>query len=196
MIGDAIQHKRTTSIIRLADFWGAVKAMQPQSVDAIIGDPPYEMKIFPDQMDELHRICKGPIIFFCDPDNEFFVPDERQYWAKTPSTKNNSKRSSKFVEHIIRKGGAVFNKDLHWSNYTNFHDDKILTKNGHPHEKPISLMMRLIAIYTLPGHVILDPFMGSGTTLEAAAFLGRNGMGYEKEEKWYELAKSRLTNGR
>lgn len=195
--GDAIQHKRTTSVIRLADFWESVAAIQTDSVDIIIGDPPYDMEINEFMLIDLERICKGNIILFCYPHHEFFIPDTRWHWIKTPSTKNYSKNTGNFVEHIIiKKNSTVFNTDLHWDNYTGVHDDKILTKNGHPHEKPLSLMMRLIAIYTLPGQVVLDPFMGSGTTLEAAAFLGRNGLGYEIEEKWYELAKERLINGR
>lgn len=62
----------------------------------------------------------------------------------------------------------------------------------HETEKPISLMMEIIELFTNPGDVILDPFMGSGTTGIAAVALGRKFIGIEKDEKSYRLAKGRL----
>jgi len=62
----------------------------------------------------------------------------------------------------------------------------------HPTEKPVALMMELIADFTQPGDVILDPFMGSGTTLIAAARTGRIGIGIERDRKWFDVACDRL----
>ncbi|MCK5605370.1 site-specific DNA-methyltransferase [Candidatus Pacearchaeota archaeon] len=63
----------------------------------------------------------------------------------------------------------------------------------HPNEKPITLMKKLIILGTELNEIILDPFMGSGTTLVAAKELGRKAIGIELEEKYCEIAAERLS---
>jgi len=65
--------------------------------------------------------------------------------------------------------------------------------NVHPTEKPTDLMTQLIACNV--GETVLDPFMGSGTTLVAAKDLGRKAIGIEIEEKYCEIAVKRLAQG-
>lgn len=66
-------------------------------------------------------------------------------------------------------------------------------ENGHPCPKPLSVMKWLVKKATLDGETVLDPFMGSGTTLRAAKDLGRKAIGIEIEEKYCEIASSRLS---
>lgn len=63
---------------------------------------------------------------------------------------------------------------------------------AHPTQKPEELMRRLIRFFTVPTDTILDPFMGSGTTLRAAKDLGRRAIGIDLEEKWCEMAANRM----
>lgn len=65
----------------------------------------------------------------------------------------------------------------------------------HPTQKPEALMLELVTLFSDPGETILDPFMGSGTTLVAAKRIGRKSIGIELNEKYCEMAASRLAQG-
>jgi len=65
-------------------------------------------------------------------------------------------------------------------------------KNHHPTVKPIKLMEYLIKLVSKKGAVILDPFMGSGTTGIATLKLNREFIGIEKEDEYIKIAKARL----
>jgi site-specific DNA-methyltransferase (adenine-specific) len=64
----------------------------------------------------------------------------------------------------------------------------------HPTQKPISLMLWCLGFFP-NAHTILDPFMGSGTTLRAAKDLGRKAIGIEIEERYCEIAAKRMAQG-
>lgn len=63
----------------------------------------------------------------------------------------------------------------------------------HPTVKPVDLLVRLIGHSTDVGEIVLDPFMGSGTTLRAAKDSGRRAIGIEIEERYCEAAANRLS---
>ena len=63
--------------------------------------------------------------------------------------------------------------------------------DGHPTPKPVRLFSRFIEWHSLPGEVVLDPFLGGGTTAEAAKRAGRKCIGFELEERWLEMAAKR-----
>jgi site-specific DNA-methyltransferase (adenine-specific) len=81
--------------------------------------------------------------------------------------------------HAVWKHAIVLNRS---------HDDPRL----HTTQKPQNLMSELISLFTDQGETILDPFMGSGTTLRAAKDLGRKAIGIEIEERYCEIAAKRL----
>ena len=66
------------------------------------------------------------------------------------------------------------------------------TKVQHPTVKPVALMEWLIALITPPNGTVLDPFAGSGTTLQAARNKDFNAIGIESEKDYIELINQRL----
>lgn len=64
--------------------------------------------------------------------------------------------------------------------------------NNHPTVKPIDLMRYLVRLVTPPGGVVLDPFMGSGSTGKAAKLEGFGFIGIEREEQYVEIARARI----
>lgn len=64
---------------------------------------------------------------------------------------------------------------------------------GHPTQKPLAVMLWTIEQAGKP-EMILDPFMGSGTTGVAAMTLGRKFIGIEREQKYFQIALERITN--
>jgi site-specific DNA-methyltransferase (adenine-specific) len=63
---------------------------------------------------------------------------------------------------------------------------------NHPAPFPLELPKRCIKLFTYVGDTVLDPFLGSGTTLVACALLNRRGIGVEIDKNYCEVAKSRL----
>lgn len=64
----------------------------------------------------------------------------------------------------------------------------------HPTQKPVKLMEILIDLTTISGQIVLDPFVGSGSTTVAAKKIGRKYIGFERDTKYCEIARNRLNN--
>ncbi len=111
------------------------------------------------------------------------------------------KRNGRAIEHYgIDRGNAI---PQTWSNEDGMkHPIDIIQFNvaekgrykvRHPTKKPIALMQYLIETYTNDGDIVLDNCMGSGTTCLAAKHLNRAFIGIEKEQKYFEVALSRIS---
>jgi len=68
----------------------------------------------------------------------------------------------------------------------------IPSADEHPTPKPVGLAAHFIGLHTQPGDVVLDPFMGAGSTGVAAQNLGRDFIGIEIDQHWYGVAEQRL----
>jgi DNA modification methylase len=71
----------------------------------------------------------------------------------------------------------------------------IRDKSLHPATFPISLAKKLISLFTHAGELVIDPFVGSGTTLVAAQDLNRNAVGFDLNKNYIDLCESRLKQG-
>ncbi len=70
------------------------------------------------------------------------------------------------------------------------------TRVGHPAPFPVELPERLVELYTYRGDLILDPFVGAGTTAVAAVRTGRRYAGFDTDASYIELAERRIANER
>ena len=106
---------------------------------------------------------------------------------------------------IIGKGAKMVDQrgeygNRNWSDngtrlMTSVIDARSMHRNGniHPTEKPTGLLEPLIAYGCAPGGLVVDPFAGSGSTLDAARCTGRRAIGIEADERYLELAARRLS---
>lgn len=65
-------------------------------------------------------------------------------------------------------------------------------KRYHPTQKPVKLIEEIIKIHSNEGDLVLDPFMGSGTTAISAINTGRHYIGFELDEKYYDILTDRI----
>ena len=95
------------------------------------------------------------------------------------------------------RGFSLAEAELAWTNADNivrvFDANRSDPGREHPTQKPLKLMKWCLdLVWAKDRETILDPFMGSGTTLRAAKDLGRKAIGIEIEEKYCEIAAKRL----
>jgi len=119
-------------------------------------------------------------------------------WNKynpTPMTNNTYLPDIEYCLYFREKGvqlnGGYGLKSKWYQSTANKHDKMIF---DHPTIKPLDLVKRHILHATQLKDVILDPFIGSGTTAIAAKELGRNYIGIEIDPKWHRIAVDRLNN--
>lgn len=81
---------------------------------------------------------------------------------------------------------------MEWTNGVWTFNGESKKRVGHPAPFPIELPRRCMKLFSYVGDVVLDPFMGSGTTLLACSLTGRRGVGVDLDERYCALARQRL----
>lgn len=121
-------------------------------------------------------------------------------WSKPnplpESVRDRSRRAHETILHLTRRPRYYADPDLArdtldvWTMPVAGYRDP--QGRRHPAVFPEPLAARIIAAYSRPGGTVLDPFLGSGTTLAAALNLGRNGVGVELSPDYAQVAATRL----
>lgn len=115
------------------------------------------------------------------------VDEEGREWVWMPGGRGHSKNKPKFIEDIIREGKAV--SDV-W--HIPIISSSSKERLGYPTQKPLALLNRVVEMASDPGDIVLDPFCGCGTTVDAAEKLGRNWVGIDITYIAIDLIEKRL----
>ena len=209
--GITIYHGDSREILerRLLPEWGTFG----QGVELVVTDPPYGMdyhsgyykygnpheKVIGDEsfpweaINECRSMATVGVYAFCRWDNIVDLevqPKSYLVWAKNNWTAGDLEHAhGRMWEGVAWWPGPNHKFTRRAPDVLKF-DRVSPTHLQHPTEKPVGLIRELIECNVCS--TILDPFMGSGTTLRAAKDLGRSAIGIEIEEKYCEIAANRL----
>jgi site-specific DNA-methyltransferase (adenine-specific) len=185
-------------VIFNADCRDVLPTLAKGSVDLVLTDPPYgtgKLSVNYNGLDKHDSwtwdewidipMLGCPQIYFAPP-NQLNGFDRLLVAVKTQTTcvKNVSPRYG--AQFIVVKGKLPNTYELDWCQYTPVYG------GVHPTEKSLHLMRWLVLVGSVGAQTILDPFMGSGTTLVAAKTLGRRAIGIEISEEYCRIAVQRL----
>lgn len=195
-----------------ADCLDVMIALRP--IDVIITDPPYGINA----ADKSFANGTSKNIKMYAESNWDKMKPQRIYFElmKFISNKQIIFGGNYYNEYLGDARGMIFwdkgtgdnsyaDGELAWTNYDRAIKKYKLTwvganakdrgsKREHPTQKPTELMVEIIKDYTNEEDIILDPFMGSGTTLVAAKQLGRKAVGIEINKTYCDIAIDRLNN--
>lgn len=194
--------------------------LEDESVEMILTDIPYgvinrsdhglrnlnkgsaDVATFPLEgfLDECIRVAKGSIYIFCGTEQVSCIREKLDdeglstrviIWEKSnPSPLNGQYLWLSGIELCIygKKSGATFN--AHCRNTVLKYP--VVQNQLHPTEKNLDLFKELIRVSSNEGDVVLDPCVGSGTSMVAASQLGRHYIGFDSNPKYVEITKERL----
>jgi len=214
-----IEPETAMNQVFLGDSLDILKQLPDKIFDACITDPPWSQykdeTLTAVQMDlipifkEIYRTLKSDAFLFVItssvdfthysaelPKLGFNIQDYPLIWQKT-RTITHGRRNWQYARDyepimLAVKGSPVLTSVTEISSilkYENLHYTKMI----HPNEKPIELLKQIISNATYENNCILDPFAGSGVTLQAAKEMRRNYIGIEKEHKFYQNIVKRLS---
>lgn len=198
------------------DCIDVLKTFPDESIDMVLTDPPYVTAYRPRDgrsvhnddnsawlapaFRELHRVLRPDSIcvtfygwptvdlFFAAFRGAGFRPVSHLSFIKAYSSYTGYTMAQHEVAYVLAKGTPRKPTNpppdvRHWE----------YTRNRlHPTQKPVSVLTPLIEAFSKPGDVVLDPFCGSGSSLEAAASRGRNCIGIEIKPVHADIAQNRL----
>jgi len=187
-------------------YHGDCRDLLPVDCDVVVSDPPYALHV---DIGKLQRIGK-PDYAWHDVEHSGGVRVDLLLALGKPMVLFGANAYASLLPDY--PGWIVWDKqcdgfqqgspaELAWSNcLTNLRQFRLnyrgfTTRNDlkqHPMQKPLALMRWVLSLAEVPSGLVLDPYMGSGSTLVAAKQLGRKAIGIEIEERYCEIAAERL----
>ncbi len=178
-MGESVKFNEDIATEKFESFYYGLQTLKPAIEPIFIGQKPCEKSY-------IHNMLKYKL-------GAYNINDVK----KKGYPANFITDGSETVKRCLRSGGEYF-ESLSRTSMDN--SQVIYCKkakkdefNTHPTVKPIKLFEHLIKLFTPKGGIVLDPFMGSGTTGLASLFNDRRFIGIEKREDYFEIAKRRLT---
>mgnify|MGYP001570954458 CR=1 FL=1 len=191
------------------DCLEVMKTFPDKSIDLILTDLPYgiysdkkvtgfakkridwglgnwDIKVGKNYFDEMFRISKNQVIFGLQYYIDCLLPT-KEVWVWDKKTGNNFFADGELAWTSYSGTLRIFRHQ--WCGA--FKDSERKEKSQHPTQKPVELMKWCMR-NTKENDIILDPFLGSGTTAVAAKQLGRKYIGIEISEKYCQIARDRL----
>jgi site-specific DNA-methyltransferase (adenine-specific) len=194
-----------------------LKKLKNESIDLVITDPPYglnkkgikndeDLKEFYKILPDCYRVLKKDS-FFITFFSTKYIPEIFKnnpftyYWQIILYCPNGSVRSTigytKFMSVFIFKKGNPKIKKQNKDIFVDTPGRMVEPLEGfinHPTPKPTKFIKELLEMFSNKNDLVLDPFIGSGSTALACKDLERNFIGFEIEKEYYNLANKRLKN--
>ena len=206
----------------LGDCMEIMQELEDGSVDAVVADPPFGIGFKYESHDDspngygkwiwnIAEICEKK----CKPGSPVFIwqatPNLRYFTEWFPRDYRLFIAAKNWVQ--MRKTVMQYSYDpvVVWWTDGEAWSDKSLTRDyhvantspsshkglndvkGHPCPRPLEQVRHIVEQWVRPGGIVLDPFMGSGTTGVACVQTGRNFIGIEIEPKYFDVAEKRIT---
>lgn len=203
-----------TDTVITADAIAYLRSLPDQVVEIVLMDPPYPnnadlfTKDLPEgryAIDLATQKARERVIFFWSPRYPAPLPPKGWYeaavpiWSKPDATSNIKYEEIHVWNRLVRDERGEYHRQYFKSMV---YEERILEFNrrndyaGHPTEKPVPLMRRLIKDFTTEGQSIIDCFGGSGSTGVAAKQLRRHYVLVEQSEHWAAIARGRIDRTR
>jgi DNA modification methylase len=206
------------NVIIRGDCIEILKTLPDESMDLVVTDPPYGDNIAYGRnnrtikgnssplvgliaLQECYRVLKrnSNAYMFLDikhlPIVRLFFEQYTHYsirdfvvWDKVNMGMGYGFRKRHELIAVLEKGKPAYNS-LGLANVINL---KRVNSEEHRHKKPVELMEALILQSSEPGDIVLDPFVGAGTTCLAAKKVGRKFIGIELDDAYWDLAATRI----
>lgn len=189
-----------------------MKTMSAGSINIVVTDPPYNVGLEYATIDdrrvdyrewcqqwfnEIKRVCSGHILISVGQANlslwaAMEKPDWWLAWWKPAAMGRCVVGFNNWEPIAVYKRGKMAKQGCDVIRATIDTRDKL--QSEHPCPKPIDWAVKQLEMFSFPDDIVLDPFMGSGTTGVACKKMNRKFMGIECDHKYCDLAKRRINN--